>query len=69
MSTQLAREWADVPAYAASLEQLLGQGALPRLIQELDAVAEPRTSLARELFARWLGSVVGLPERAGRRVA
>ena len=68
VSPALAREWADVPAYAASLEALLGPGALPRLVDELEAVSGPMTSLARELFARWLGSVAELTERAGRRV-
>ena len=69
VSPALAAEWADVPAYAASLEALLGPGALPRLVDELQAVAEPMTALARQLFARWLGGVVELPDRAGAGAA
>jgi GMP synthase (glutamine-hydrolysing) len=65
VSPALAAEWAHVPAYAASLEALLGPGALPRLVDELAAVSEPMTALARELFGRWLGRVVELPDRVG----
>jgi GMP synthase-like glutamine amidotransferase len=57
----LAREWAEVPAYAQSLEALWGPGALPRLIGELEPEAGGMTSLARVLFGRWLDDVVGLP--------
>jgi GMP synthase (glutamine-hydrolysing) len=69
VSAALAAEWADVPAYAASLEALLGPGALPRLLAELEPAAQQMTTLARRLFARWLGSVVGLGDRAGARFA
>jgi GMP synthase (glutamine-hydrolysing) len=69
VSPALAAEWASVPAYATSLDALLGPGALPRLVAELEAVADPMTALARRLFARWLGSVVELPDRAGAGAA
>ena len=69
MSPALAAEWAGVPAYAASLEALLGAGALPRLLADLEPAAHGMTTLARRLFARWLGSVVGLGDRAGARSA
>jgi GMP synthase (glutamine-hydrolysing) len=65
VSPALAAEWAEVPAYAASLEALLGPEALPNLIAELESVAAAMTALARRLFARWLGSVAGLPDRLG----
>ncbi len=59
IGTRLAAEWGEVPAYAASLEALLGTGALPRLIEEIAARAEEMTGLARSLFAAWLERVVG----------
>lgn len=65
VSTALAAEWGEVPAYAASLEELLGPGALPNLVAQLEPVAEPMNALARRLFARWLGSVIELPAPTG----
>jgi GMP synthase-like glutamine amidotransferase len=60
VSPGLAREWADVPAYAESLEHVLGPGALDRLIAELEASSEGVLSDGRRLFERWLGAVRGL---------
>jgi len=65
VSAALAAEWGEVPAYAASLESLLGPGALANLVAQLEPLAEPMNALARRLFARWLGSVVGLPAATG----
>ena len=56
VSPELAREWADVPAYAESLERVLGPGALDRLIAELEARADGVLSDGRRLFERWLGA-------------
>jgi GMP synthase-like glutamine amidotransferase len=55
VSPVLAREWADVPEYAESLERVLGQGALDRLLAELDARADGLLTHGRRLFERWLG--------------
>jgi GMP synthase (glutamine-hydrolysing) len=60
VSPGLAREWADVPAYAESLERVLGPGALDRLIAELEASADGVLSEGRRLFERWLGAMRGL---------
>ncbi|HXD58750.1 MAG TPA: type 1 glutamine amidotransferase [Thermoleophilaceae bacterium] len=65
VSAALAAEWGEVPAYAASLESLLGPGALANLVAQLEPLAEPMNALARRLFARWLGCVVGLPAATG----
>jgi GMP synthase (glutamine-hydrolysing) len=54
VSPGLAREWADVPAYAESLERVLGPGALERLLAELEANADGVVSDGRRLFERWL---------------
>lgn len=60
VSPGLAREWADVPAYAESLERVLGPGALDRLLAELEARSDGVLSDGRRLFERWLGAVHGL---------
>jgi GMP synthase-like glutamine amidotransferase len=60
VSPALAREWADVPAYAESLERVLGPGALDRLLEELEASSDGVLSDGRRLFERWLGAVHGL---------
>ena len=56
----LAREWGAVPAYADSLESIMGEGALPRLLEQIHAHEREMTQLARRLFAAWLEHVVGL---------
>ena len=52
--------WGEVPAYAQSLERLLGPGALPRLIEEVGRHQARTTAQARGMFAAWLQHVVGL---------
>jgi GMP synthase (glutamine-hydrolysing) len=63
VSPELAAQWGDVPAYAASLEAIKGPGALDRLIGEVSEHAEATVPLARALFGRWLEQVVRVPER------
>ncbi len=58
VSAEMAREWANVPAYSEALERVLGPGALPRLIAELETQAESMRSRARAMFERWLESCV-----------
>jgi GMP synthase-like glutamine amidotransferase len=58
VSSALATEWGDVPAYGRSLEAILGPGALPRLIDEVAAREAEMVGLARRLFRTWLDSVV-----------
>ena len=59
VGADLADEWAAVPAYAASLEAIMGAGALPRLVGELVEHEQQMTTLARALFGAWLDRVVG----------
>jgi GMP synthase-like glutamine amidotransferase len=66
VSPGLAREWGEVPAYAASLEAIEGPGALPRLIGELSAHAGTTLPLGRRLFGRWLERVAGVQAPAAR---
>jgi GMP synthase (glutamine-hydrolysing) len=64
VSAELATEWGDVPAYASSLEGIMGAGALPRLVAAISAREGEMVALARGLFAAWLQRVVGLPAPA-----
>jgi GMP synthase (glutamine-hydrolysing) len=50
---ELATEWGEVPAYAASLEATL-PGGLDRLLAEVAEHAGTMIPLARRLFADWL---------------
>src|SRR5262249_13736595 len=64
VSLAMAREWAEVPAYEAALDRVLGAGALPRLLEQMGQHAEAMRSHARMLFERWLDAAVaptGLP--------
>jgi GMP synthase-like glutamine amidotransferase len=58
VSSELARTWADVPAYAEALERVLGPGALDDLIGALDAHATALLGHGRLLFERWLDATV-----------
>lgn len=60
VTAALAAQWAEVPAYAESLEALLGEGALDRLLDEIAEREGETARHARTLFAAWLGDVAGL---------
>jgi len=61
IGSALASEWGEVPAYAQSLDGVMGEGALPRLLDAVKAREDEMTGLARTLFARWLEHVVQTP--------
>jgi GMP synthase (glutamine-hydrolysing) len=63
VTLDLATEWGEVPAYAASLESTLGPGALERLLAGVAEHAEVTIPLARRLFGRWLETVVAVQDR------
>jgi GMP synthase (glutamine-hydrolysing) len=54
VSTAMAVAWGEVPAYAESLERMLGPGSFERLAQELARRSTEMHELARGIFARWL---------------
>lgn len=56
----LAAQWGAVPAYAESLERLIGPAALPRLLSQVAEREREMNALARRLLAAWLQHVVGL---------
>jgi GMP synthase (glutamine-hydrolysing) len=61
---ELLSAWAEVPAYAKSLEMVMGRGGMPRLLEQVAASADDLQPLARRLFGRWLEHVVRVPARA-----
>jgi GMP synthase (glutamine-hydrolysing) len=60
IDSAVAALWGDVPAYAQSLRELLGDDALPRLLEDVQGQEMQSIGLARRLFAAWLGQVVKL---------
>lgn len=58
IGTSLAHEWGRVPAYARSLEAIMGGEALPRLLAQIEAHEREMVGFARALFAAWLEHVV-----------
>lgn len=58
VGVELATEWGDVPAYAASLEAILGPGALSRLIDQVARRERVMMELARRVFGAWVEHVV-----------
>jgi GMP synthase (glutamine-hydrolysing) len=58
VSAEMAREWAQVPEYVASLEQTLGPDGGPAFLAAIEARAEEMRLVGRELFERWLDAIV-----------
>jgi GMP synthase (glutamine-hydrolysing) len=63
VSPDMAGEWADVPEYAAALEQTVGVDALLGAVQDR---AGEMLALGRTLFERWLDRVAQTSERRTR---
>jgi GMP synthase (glutamine-hydrolysing) len=57
----IARQWAEVPAYVDSLERTLGAGAAPQLFEEFDRSAGEMQAVARTMFERWVDVAVAAP--------
>lgn len=54
VSSEMAAEWGRVPAYAESLERILGEGALPRLLEDFERHRAGMLATARTLVEAWL---------------
>ena len=65
VSAEMAREWAAVPEYIASLERTLGADAAPAFLTAIEERADEMRSLGRMVFERWLDRVATLERRAG----
>jgi GMP synthase-like glutamine amidotransferase len=57
VSAVMAREWAEVPAYVASLERTLGAAGAPAFLAAIEENADELRSAGRRLFERWLDRV------------
>ena len=54
VGTDLADEWARVPAYVASADHVLGEGGADRLLADVRRGASRMLPEARALFGRWM---------------
>jgi GMP synthase-like glutamine amidotransferase len=57
VSAEMAREWAEVPEYVASLERTLGADGAPAFLAAIEERADEMRSAGRALFERWLDRV------------
>jgi GMP synthase (glutamine-hydrolysing) len=58
VSPEMAREWAEVPEYVASLELTLGREEAPAFLAAIEERAGEMRAEGRALFERWLDRVV-----------
>ena len=58
VSPEMAREWAHVPEYVASLERTLGPEGAPAFLAAIEERADEMRAVGRPLFERWLDRVV-----------
>jgi GMP synthase (glutamine-hydrolysing) len=68
VTAKLAWQWGEVPAYASSLEAIMGARAMTALLEQVGSHEAEMTSLSRRLFAAWLEHVVGLQRPTAPRV-
>ncbi|HYX84796.1 MAG TPA: type 1 glutamine amidotransferase [Gaiellales bacterium] len=57
----MAREWAQVPAYAEYADRVLGDGGIDRLMSDFDASRERMLDVGRRMFERWVEIAVAVP--------
>lgn len=58
VSGEMAREWAEVPEYVASLERTLGADEAPAFLAAIEESADGMRAEGRALFERWLARVI-----------
>jgi GMP synthase (glutamine-hydrolysing) len=61
VTAEMAREWAEVPAYVDSLEKTLGPGAAPKLFDDFSRAAAGMRDMGRRMFERWVDVAVAAP--------
>jgi GMP synthase-like glutamine amidotransferase len=57
VSTEMVREWAEVPAYITALERTLGVEGAPAFLTAIEERAQTMRAEGRALFERWLDRV------------
>jgi len=58
VSGEMAREWAEVPAYVSSLKRTLGREGAPAFLTSIEERADEMRDAGRALFERSLDRVV-----------
>jgi GMP synthase (glutamine-hydrolysing) len=61
VTEHMAREWADVPAYAEYADRVLGAGGIDRILSDFDAARERMLDVGRRMFERWVEIAVAVP--------
>jgi GMP synthase (glutamine-hydrolysing) len=64
VSREMAEEWAQVPAYADALAQVLGPGSEDALVEQLAEHAEAMLAHGRLVLSRWLEHAVRARHRS-----
>ena len=59
VSVPMAETWAEVPAYGAYLDRVLGAGSLPRMIEDVSGHQTEMLDHARTMFESWLDTTAG----------
>lgn len=62
VSAEMARAWAGVPEYVASLEQTLGADGAPAFLAAIEERADEMRAAGSSLFERWVLHVVDQPD-------
>jgi GMP synthase (glutamine-hydrolysing) len=61
VTDEMAREWAEVPAYAEYADRVLGAGGIDRLMADFDAARDRMLDVGRRMFERWVEIAVAVP--------
>ena len=61
VTDRMAREWAEVPAYAEYADRVLGAGGIDRLMSDFDAARDRMLDVGRRMFERWVEIAVAVP--------
>ena len=61
VTEHMAREWAQVPAYAEYADRVLGAGGIDRLMTDFDAARDRMLDVGRRMFERWVEIAVAVP--------
>jgi GMP synthase (glutamine-hydrolysing) len=61
VTEQMARDWAQVPAYAEYADRVLGAGGIDRLMTDFDAARDRMLDVGRRMFERWVEIAVAVP--------
>lgn len=69
VSSEMAREWAEVPEYVSSLERTLGREGGPAFLSAIEERADEMRVAGRAIFESWLDHVAYAPSGTSRERA